>query len=216
MRLLLVDDHALFRDAIRCVLQMGLPAASIEEAASIEDAARALARRPDTDLILLDLSMNGIRGFEGYFSIRARHPRIPILICSGLDDARIIREALALGAAGFVPKTSSRTVYLEAVALALTGDIFVPDTVRARLFADPRTASPAFARMSTLSHAQMNVLILLKQGLSNREIAASLGIGMSMVKTHATEIMRKLGVHSRTQAVIFASALDFERIGASC
>lgn len=146
-------------------------------------------------------------------AIRARFPRIPVLICSGLEEAPIIREALALGAAGFVPKTSNRAAYLEAVARALEGEIFVPDSVAAALSAGPRSASAASARMSTLSHAQMNVLILIKQGLSNKEIALCLGIGMSMVKTHATEIMRKLGVRSRTQAVIFASALDFKRIG---
>lgn len=215
VQLLLVDDHALFRDAIRRILQAAFPQALIEDADSIEAATAALGHRPDMDLVVLDLSMRGIRGFEGFMAIRARFPRIPILICSGLEEARIIREALALGAAGFVPKTSSRITYLEAVARALEGEIFVPDSVAGTLHSDPRSASTPYARMSTLSHAQMNVLILIKQGLSNKEIALCLGIGMSMVKTHATEIMRKLGVRSRTQAVIFASALDFERIGAS-
>ncbi|GJD91410.1 MULTISPECIES: response regulator [Methylobacterium] len=213
MQLLLVDDHALFRDAVRRILQAGFPEALIEDADSIEAATAALGHTPGTDLVILDLSMHGIRGFEGFMAIRARFPRIPVLICSGLEEAPIIREALALGAAGFVPKTSNRAAYLEAVARALEGEIFVPDSVAAALSAGPRSTSVASARMSTLSHAQMNVLILIKQGLSNKEIALCLGIGMSMVKTHATEIMRKLGVRSRTQAVIFASALDFKRIG---
>jgi DNA-binding NarL/FixJ family response regulator len=122
-----------------------------------------------------------------------------------------MREALTLGAAGFVPKTARQATYHAAVKHALEGHVFVPEGVV------PPAPGPgqrsASARISTLSQGQLNVLILIKKGLSNQEIAARLGIGMSMVKTHATEIMRKLGVRTRTQAVIFVSELDFEHAG---
>ncbi|MGU3388709.1 response regulator [Methylobacterium sp. D53M] len=211
MHLLLVDDHALFRDAIRRVLQLGFTRATIRETSSIEGAIEDLAQHAETDLVILDLTMRGVRGFEGFLTVRSRFPRIPILICSGVDEPRIMREALALGAAGFVPKTARQATYHAAVEQALEGQVFVPEGV-GPLAPDAGQRS-ASARISTLSQGQLNVLILIKKGLTNQEIAARLGIGMSMVKTHVTEIMRKLGVRTRTQAVIFMSELDFEHAG---
>jgi DNA-binding NarL/FixJ family response regulator len=211
VHLLLVDDHTLFRDALRRVLQLGFPEATIRETSSIEGAIDDLSQHPEPDLVILDLTMRGVRGFEGFLTVRSRFPRIPILICSGVDEPRIIREALALGAAGFVAKTARQATYHAAVKQALEGQVFVPEgVVPLPPEAGQRSAS---ARISTLSQGQLNVLILIKKGLTNQEIAARLGIGMSMVKTHATEIMRKLGVRTRTQAVIFVSELDFEHAG---
>ena len=212
MHIILVDDHPLFREALRSMIRLGIPQARIEEADSIELARGVLAERPGIDLIMLDLSMKGVDGFDGLMSLRIRFPRIPILVVSGLDEPRIVREALRLGASGFVPKSSGKATYLQAVDRIMNGSIFVPD------LAEPAGAPappepPVSQRIATLTPAQMNVLTMIKRGKINKQIAYELGIGDSMVKAHVSEIMRKLGVHNRTQVALCASSLDFDRVG---
>ncbi|MDR7038530.1 DNA-binding NarL/FixJ family response regulator [Methylobacterium sp. BE186] len=214
MHIILVDDHPLFREALRSMVRLGIPAARIEEAESIETAQTILAARPGMDLIVLDLSMKGVAGFEGLIGLRGRFPRVPILVCSALDEPRIIREALQLGAAGFVPKSSGRATYLQAVERVMSGDIFVPSAIEGRPLAADESPDPAARRIASLTPAQMNVLTLIRRGLINKQIAFELGIGDSMVKAHVSEIMRKLGVRNRTQVALCAASLDFDR-GAS-
>ena len=211
MHIILVDDHPLFREALRSTIRLGLPAARIEEAESIEAAKAVLAEKPGIDVIVLDLSMKGVTGFDGMISLRIRFPRIPILVCSGLEEGRIVREALRLGAAGFVPKSAARTTYMEALDCIMRGSIFVPDLPSCE--AAGGEGADASARIAALTPAQMNVLSMIKRGKLNKQIAFELGIGDSMVKAHVSEIMRKLGVRNRTQVALCASALDFDRIG---
>jgi len=212
VHIILVDDHPLFREALRSMIRLGIPRARIEEAESIELARAVLAERPGIDLIMLDLSMKGVDGFDGLMSLRIRFPRIPILVVSGLDEPRIIREALRLGASGFVPKSSGKTTYLQAVDRIMNGSIFVPDL--AEPAGEPASSEPPVSqRIATLTPAQMNVLTMIKRGKINKQIAHELGIGDSMVKAHVSEIMRKLGVHNRTQVALCASSLDFDRVG---
>ncbi len=211
MHIILVDDHPLFREALHSTLRSGFPRARIEEADSIASAKRILSEKPGFDLIVLDLSMNDATGFEGMMALRIRFPRIPILICSALEEPRMVREALWLGAAGFVPKSAPRATYMKAMECVLNGEIFVPD-LPAELPLG-REAPDTATRIASLTPAQMNVLSMIKQGKLNKQIAFELGIGDSMVKAHVSEIMRKLGVSNRTQVALCASALDFHRVG---
>lgn len=216
MHFVLVDDHPLFREALRSMIRLGFPHSRIDEADSIDAAKAVLGERPTIDLIMLDLSMTGITGFDGLMSLRIAYPRIPIVVVSALDEPRIVREALQLGAAGFVPKSSGKAVYMQAIREIVSGAIFVPDSVSLTMDrADPRRREPAAPaeRIRTLTPAQMNVLTLIKRGKINKQIAYELGIGDSMVKAHVSEIMRKLGVSNRTQVAICASSLDFDRVG---
>jgi DNA-binding NarL/FixJ family response regulator len=144
MHIILADDHPLFREALRSTIRLGLPHARIEEAESIEAAKTVLAERPGIDVIVLDLSMKGVSGFDGMMSLRIRFPRIPILVCSGLEEGRIVREALRLGAAGFVPKSATRATLLEALDSIMRGSIYVPylpDTLEAEA-SETADASP--------------------------------------------------------------------------
>lgn len=213
MHIILVDDHPLFREALRSTIRLGLPHARIEEADSIGAAKAVLAERPGIDVIVLDLSMKGVTGFDGMMSLRIRFPRIPILVCSGLEEGRIVREALRLGAAGFVPKSATRATYVEALDCIMRGSIYVPDLAQQVHEPEASETTDASARIAALTPAQMNVLSMIKRGKLNKQIAFELGIGDSMVKAHVSEIMRKLGVRNRTQVALCASALDFDRVG---
>lgn len=216
MHILLVDDHPLFREALRSMVRLGLPQARIEEAESITSARAVIGDRPTIDLIMLDLSMKGVTGFDGLMTLRIAYPRIPILVVSAHEEPRIVREALQLGASGYVPKSSGKSVYMEAIREIGSGGVFVPDILSPsaeRRVESRQPASSATDRIATLTPAQMNVLTLIKRGKINKQIAYELGIGDSMVKAHVSEIMRKLGVSNRTQVAICASSLDFDRVG---
>lgn len=214
MHFAIIDDHPLFREALLSTVHVAFPHAVVDEADSLTSACDMLARSDAIDLILLDLSMQGVTGFDGLIQIRGRFPRVPILVVSGLDDAQIVHEAMRCGAAGFVPKASGKALLTEAITEVLGGGVFLPKEYRRTQTARPSRAAGAdmLERLKTLTPAQMRVLSLVKRGKLNKQIAYELNVGESTVKAHISEIMRKLGVASRTQAVIETSALDFDVI----
>jgi DNA-binding NarL/FixJ family response regulator len=209
----IIDDHPLFREALLSTVHVAFPGAVVEEADSLGSACEVIARSEAIDLILLDLSMQGVTGFDGLIQIRARFPRVPILVVSGLDDAQIVHEAIRCGAAGFVPKAAGKALLTEAMTEVLNGGVFLPKEYRRASVARGASSSGEMLdRLRSLTPAQMRVLSLVKRGKLNKQIAYELNVGESTVKAHISEIMRKLGVASRTQAVIETSALDFEVI----
>ncbi|ACL59069.1 two component transcriptional regulator, LuxR family [Methylobacterium nodulans ORS 2060] len=213
MHLMIVDDHPLFREALASAVRLAFPAAAVEEADGIEAACATLSRLRSVDLTLLDLTMRGVNGFDGLIAIRTRFPRIPILVVSGLDDPRIVREALSHGASGFVPKAAGKAVLTRAITDVLNGSIFVPEGVGAQEGEAPRGGKPPIAqRIAELTPQQVRVLLMIRQGKLNKQIAHELGVGDSTVKAHVSEILRKLGVISRTQIVIETANLDYDHI----
>lgn len=206
MQVLIVDDHPLYRDALRSTIGLALPASEVIEADTIEAALITLARSFPTDLILLDLSMQGVSGFDGLMSIRRHHPKVPILVVSGRDEPRMAEDALRFGAAGFVSKSAERKRLIQAMEDVVAGRLSFPGAS-----ADEDRAPSLAARIAKLTPQQFRVLLMIRQGKLNKQIAHELTVGDSTIKAHVTEILRKLGVASRTQIVIETAALNFDR-----
>lgn len=209
--ILIVDDHPLFVEALRLVIQGAFPDAQISEASSIDSARAVLDDKGPFDLVLLDLSMPGTRGLDGLLELRTRYPRLPIVVVSALEDPRIIHEVMTCGAAGFISKATRGVELGRAIQEVMGGSVVLPKGYEPPL-ADTGAHSDLTARLATLTPQQVRVLQMLRQGLLNKQIAFDLGVGETTVKAHVSEILRKLKVASRTQAVIEAAKIDFDAI----
>lgn len=209
--ILIVDDHPLFVEALKLVIQGAFPEASVSEATSIESARAILDKGDPFDLVLLDLSMPGTRGLDGLIELRSRHPKLPIVVVSALEDPRIIHEVMTCGAAGFISKSMRGSELGLAIQSVMDGVVVLP-----KGYQPPRPDAPGIsdltAQLATLTPQQVRVLQMLRQGLLNKQIAFDLGVGETTVKAHVSEILRKLRVSSRTQAVIEASKIDFNSL----
>jgi DNA-binding NarL/FixJ family response regulator len=208
VRFLIVDDHPLFREALQSAVQMAYPEVETVEARTIGEALNLIAASAGFDLALLDLNIPGVHGFEGLLQIRTRHPRLPVVVVSGHEEPRIISEALSYGAAGFIPKSVRKDELARAIRSVMEGAVYVPDTYDGRAAGEAPDRSQMIARLATLTPQQLRVLQMLKQGLLNKQIAHELQVGETTVKAHVSEVLRKLNVYSRTQAVIEVSRLD--------
>ncbi len=207
IRLLIVDDHPLFREALQHALTAGVANAGVELAGSLDAGRAALERDDGFDLILLDLRMPGVQGLSGLIYLRTQYPNIPIVIVSASEDAGIVQKALGLGASGFIPKSAGTQTIIAAVAAVLKGDLWVPDGYDPGASTDKET-DDIVRRVATLTAQQIRVLMMLKEGLLNKQIAYELGVSEATIKAHVSAILQKLKVSSRTQAVIAASRLD--------
>ena len=204
-RLLIADDHPLFRGALREAVGALFEEVEIAEAGSFEEMAKLLDRGSDVDLILLDLSMPGVRGFSGLIYLRAQYPSVPIVVVSANDDPAVIRRCMNFGASGFIPKTLDIDAIRVAIGRIFAGGVWTPPDVD--LGADTESAR-LLARLSSLTPQQVRVLMMLSEGLLNKQIAYELGVSEATVKAHVSAILQKLGVESRTQAVIAASKIE--------
>jgi DNA-binding NarL/FixJ family response regulator len=206
-RLLIADDHPLFRGALREAVTGLFEPAAIAEAGSFDDISRLLDRHNDVDLVLLDLAMPGVRGFSGLMYIRAQYPGVPVVIVSGNDDPAVIRRCMDFGASGFIPKTLSVKTIREVIEKVLDGGIWAPPDVDLSAKSDDHGAA-MLARLASLTPQQVRVLMMLSAGLLNKQIAYELSVSEATVKAHVSAILQKLGVESRTQAVIAASKIE--------
>ena len=205
--LLIADDHPLFRGALREAVNGLFDRADIAEAGTFEEVTEVLERGGDVDLILLDLRMPGVRGFSGLMYLRAQYPSLPIVVVSANDDPAVIRRCMEFGASGFIPKTLGVEALRQAVAQVLRGEVWTPPDVDLARDADSEGAA-VIARLSTLTPQQVRVLMMLSGGLLNKQIAYELGVSEATVKAHVSAILQKLGVESRTQAVIAAGRIE--------
>jgi DNA-binding NarL/FixJ family response regulator len=207
-KVLIADDHPLFRDAIKDVVGQVFAARGWEfacqEATRSEEVTAAAERDEELDLILLDLSMPGASGMSTLVALRSKAPATPIIVVSSLDDPGTIRQAIALGAAGFIPKSSSKDLIATALETVFAGGVYLPRCLLDDLGEDERArAAPGEERAANaLTSRQLAVLDLLARGLSNKLIARDLDISDMTVKAHVTAILRKLGVSSRAQAIV--------------
>lgn len=210
---LIVDDHPLFIEALQRAIKSAMPQAVTVEASSIESAKVELQGKTRFDLVLLDLSMPGTRGFDGLLELRGLYPKMPIVVVSALEDPRIIQEVMSYGAAGFIAKSVGREELAEALQQAMEGSVVLPKGYSPVETSKTGAVKNDIAhRLQTLTPKQLSVLKMLRQGLLNKQIAHELKIEETTVKAHVSEILRKLNVSSRTQAVIEAQKIDFDNI----
>ena len=206
--LVIADDHPLFRGALREAVTGLFGRVEVAEAGTFEEVGELLERGAgDVDLILLDLRMPGVRGFSGLMYLRAQYPSLPIVVVSASDDPAVIRRCIDFGASGFIPKTLGIEALRQAIACVLQGEVWTPPDVDLALHSDGETAA-LIARLSTLTPQQVRVLMMLSGGLLNKQIAYELGVSEATVKAHVSAILQKLGVESRTQAVIAAGKIE--------
>jgi DNA-binding NarL/FixJ family response regulator len=208
-RVIIVDDHPLFRAALKQALSGAFKGIELDEAGTLDAVTVRLDRDSDVDLVLLDLKMPGVQGLSGLLFLRAQYPAVPIAIVSASDEPHIIRRALDLGASGFIPKSLVVEEMRRAVATILEGGVWAPEGVDAASPAD-REGDALAQRVASLTPQQMRVLMMLKEGLLNKQIAFQLGVSEATVKAHVSAILQKLDVGSRTQAVIAAGRIDGE------
>ncbi len=206
-RILIVDDHPLFREALKQALLGGIANASVTLAGSLDAATAILGKDDDYDLILLDLRMPGVQGLSGLIYLRAQHPNVPVAVITASDDNGLVQKALNLNASGFIPKTSGIDTIIAAVNAVLNGDIWAPEGDQQASAAD-KEAEEIARRVATLTAQQIRVLMMLKEGLLNKQIAYELNVSEATIKAHVSAILQKLNVSSRTQAVIAASRID--------
>lgn len=206
-RIIIVDDHPLFRGALNQALSAALHKVEISEASSLDELMAQLSSSHGTDLILLDLSMPGVQGLSGLLYLRAQHPEIPVVIVSAKEDNSTIRRCIEFGASGFVPKSQPVEKIREAVSHVLDGGVWTPPNLDLNAAVDKETSELA-ARLSTLTPQQVRVLMMLGEGLLNKQIAFKLNVSEATVKAHVSAILQKLGVDSRTQAVIAVNKVD--------
>jgi DNA-binding NarL/FixJ family response regulator len=206
-RLVIADDHPLFRGALREAVGGLFERVDIAEAGSFDDVAKLLDDSGDVDLILLDLTMPGVRGFSGLMYLRAQYPSVPVVVVSANDDPSVIRRCMDFGASGFIPKTLDTDGMRKAIASVLKGGVWTPPDIDLDAGTDAETAE-LMSRLATLTPQQVRVLMMLSEGLLNKQIAYELSVSEATVKAHVSAILQKLGVESRTQAVIAAAKIE--------
>jgi DNA-binding NarL/FixJ family response regulator len=206
-RLVIADDHPLFRGALREAVTSVVPATNIDEAGAFGELTALLEKESDIDLVLLDLSMPGVSGFSGLIYLRAQYPAIPVVVVSASDDGDTIRRSMEFGASGFIPKRFGVETLREAIGKVMNGDVWTPSDVDLSAGVDPDMAKLR-DRLITLTPQQVRVLMMLSEGLLNKQIAYELGVSEATIKAHVSAILQKLGVESRTQAVIVAAKIS--------
>ena len=209
-RILIADDHPLMRSALRHAVAQGLPGCEVTEVGTLDAAADALRAAPADrpfDLVLLDLAMPGASGLAGLFLLRAEFPSTAVVIVSANEDPATIRRAADCGAAGFIPKSTLADRIVEAVRAVMRGEFWFETLERGDATAGRGEDAALAVRLASLTPQQFRVLVAITEGKLNKQIAHELGVGEATVKAHVTEILRKQGVISRTQAAIAAREL---------
>lgn len=208
-RVLIIDDHPLVRDGLRSVIAVTFDGCDIFEAAGLEEALVTLDQQSNFDLILLDLNMPDVKRLDGLRLLRERYPILPVVMVSGAFDRTVVREALAAGAAGFIPKSMKRSAIVDALHRVVSGEIYMPDAI-GDANPDSEENESIRTRIESLTPQQRIVLNHLVHGRLNKQIAHDLSVSMTTVKAHVSAILLKLNVFSRTQAVILANRVHFD------
>ncbi|MFN3076460.1 MAG: response regulator [Alphaproteobacteria bacterium] len=204
MRILIADDHGLFREGMRLVLQQLSRDLVVIEAADFPQTLRLAASEPNVRVILLDLAMPGMPWTAALTALRATVPQVPVVILSASEDRGLVRQAIDLGASGFIPKSSTSKVMVEALQQVLRGEVFLPAT---REDSSLPVLAVSSAAAGLLTPRQREVLALVGEGRSNKEIARQLALSEGTVKLHVTAILKALNVNNRTRAVVTASQM---------
>jgi len=208
--ILIADDHPLFREALKGAVASALPDARIHEAQDVGSMMAMADAFPQAELLLLDLNMPGANGFSALVHLRATCPSLPVVVVSAREDPDTVRRALAHGAAGFIPKSADVATLIGALRAVLDGETWAPPDSTRGGGLEPEEAQTA-RRLAELTPQQFRVLGMVCTGLLNKQIAYELHVSEATVKAHMTAILRKLGVHTRTQAVMRAGKLALDQ-----
>ncbi len=207
-RVIVADDHPLFREALSLALEKALGQVDIVQAGNMDELQRVSSEDSGADLVMLDLHMPGVQGFSALVYLRAHHPELPVCVISANNNPKVVQRAMDHGAAAFIHKSASVEQIREVLNTVLAGDIWHPAEDEQ---ADPRQDELEVAeRIGELTPQQFRVLMMLAEGLLNKQIAFDLGISEATVKAHMTAIFRKLEVSNRTQAVLLVNQLAVE------
>jgi len=217
MKILIVDDHALIREALQGVLKNLKRGAVVLEASDSRQAMEAVATHSDINLILLDLNLPDRGGFSVLAELRERYPTVAIVVLSAIQDRAHVMRALDLGVVGYIPKSARREVMLSALRLVFAGGVYIPPEILAReemshsISVPTRNDRPIISPAEVgLSDRQLEVLALLMQGKNNKVICRTLNLAEPTVKNHVTAILRALKVTNRTEAVIAANEFGWK------
>jgi DNA-binding NarL/FixJ family response regulator len=215
MKALIVDDHALIRQALQTVLSRLQRIDTVFEAASSRAAMQVVEQHPDLSLILLDINLPDRDGFSVLGELRDRYPTIAIIVLSALNDQDTIKRAFSQGALGFIPKTSDLAVMLNAIQLVLSGNLYIPSEILDRKEPTPARLSNRPTRELRddlgLTDRQTEILGLLMKGQSNKVIARTLNMAVPTVKNRITVVLKALKVTTRTEAVIKVGQMGLDR-----
>ncbi|MGY3869585.1 response regulator [Aeromonas crassostreae] len=206
--IVIADDHPLFRGALYQAVHMAISDAQLLEADSIDSLAQLLGAHAEVDLLLLDLKMPGANGFEGLVHLRGQYPDLPIVVVSASEDPAIIAQVLRLGALGFIPKSSPLQQLVTALNAVIAGDTWLPEGIS--LQPECEDGPDLASKLASLTPQQYKVLVMLRDGSLNKQIAWELNVSEATIKAHITAIFRKLGVKNRTQAVIALQQMDIK------
>jgi DNA-binding NarL/FixJ family response regulator len=202
MNILVVDDHPLYRRGVAYTLQSSDQANQVFEFPVVDAALARLDEGLQADLVILDLQMPGYTGLESLIAVRTRRPDIPVLILSANDDPAIVRECIDRGAYGFVPKSAPSEEFNAALALVLSGGVYLPPTSLSVGQPASKAQQDAWSRLGArLTERQRQVLVGIVQGKPNKVIARDLGLSDTTVKSHVAHILDALVVSNRTEAV---------------
>ncbi len=207
-RFIVADDHPMVREALSLALRNAFPGALVTQAGSFEEASAAIAAQPETDLVILDLDMPGMQGLAGVAALRSLYPTAPLVIVSATRNPAAMRQAVEMGAAGFIPKSAPMDQIVASVHAAMLGELILPPGAGDGVL--PSQDVDLAARAASLTPQQHRVFALMAEGKPNKIIAYDMQIGEATVKAHVTEILRKMGVHSRSQAIVLAQRLALE------
>lgn len=206
-KIIIADDHPLFRTALTAAVNQALDTPEIHEAGTIAELQSVLEQVDSPDLILLDLHMPGAHGLSGLIFLRGQYPDVPVAVVSATDDLQVIQRTLQHGSNGFIPKSSPLETLKEAISRILEGDNWLPSDL---VLPDPSEANDIESKLASLTPQQFRVLGMISEGLLNKQIAYELEVSEATIKAHVTAIFKKLGVRSRTQAVIAMKELEIE------
>jgi DNA-binding NarL/FixJ family response regulator len=209
MKILLVDDHHLLREGMRLLLRSFDSDLEVDDAANCAQALELVAER-SFDLILLDLKMPGLNGLDALAALRNAAAHMPIVVVSGEADPRVIRAAIDGGAMGFVPKSSSPGVMIQALRLVLAHGVYLPPQALEPAYAAPASTAPRETKLAGLTPRQMDVLRCVIRGKPNKVIAGELALSEGTVKAHLSAVFHALGVHNRTEAVYAAATMGLQ------